>query len=252
MTKYLRFMRHGQTELNVRNCWQGHTDAPLTELGRRQSAESGLHLRESDIQLDHVFCSPLGRARETLEIALPGIAERGYELVDGLMEMSFGSLDGTVNSDNVVGPYHDYFLQFGGESEEHAEKRICSTLEGLMLRDDVRSALVVSHGTMGASSRTTGRDSRRWRTSRTSQTAAWSPTPSTSANAPSAAWTSTSPAAPPCRRTSSTTRPASRATAQQPVPMARNARGRPRHPAQGGPSCSSLTFLRYSPGRIGS
>lgn len=149
MTKYLRFMRHGQTELNVRNCWQGHTDAPLTELGRRQSAESGLHLRESDIQLDHVFCSPLGRARETLEIALPGIAERGYELVDGLMEMSFGSLDGTVNSDNVVGPYHDYFLQFGGESEEHAEKRICSTLEGLMLRDDVRSALVVSHGTMG-------------------------------------------------------------------------------------------------------
>ena len=118
MTKYLRFMRHGQTELNVRNCWQGHTDAPLTELGRRQSAESGLHLRESDIQLDHVFCSPLGRARETLEIALPGIAERGYELV-------------------------------GGESEEHAEKRICSTLEGLMLRDDVRSALVVSHGTMG-------------------------------------------------------------------------------------------------------
>lgn len=49
MTKYLRFMRHGQTELNVRNCWQGHTDAPLTELGRRQSAESGLHLRESGI-----------------------------------------------------------------------------------------------------------------------------------------------------------------------------------------------------------
>lgn len=149
MTKYLRFMRHGQTELNVRNCWQGHTDAPLTELGRRQSAESGLHLRESGIQLDHVFCSPLSRARETLEIALPGIAERGYELVDGLMEMSFGSLDGTVNSDNVVGPYHDYFLQFGGESEEHAEKRICSTLEELMLRDDVQSALVVSHGTMG-------------------------------------------------------------------------------------------------------
>ena len=65
------------------------------------------------------------------------------------MEMSFGSLDGTVNSDNVVGPYHDYFLQFGGESEEHAEKRICSTLEELMLRDDVQSALVVSHGTMG-------------------------------------------------------------------------------------------------------
>lgn len=223
MTKYLRFMRHGQTELNVRNCWQGHTDAPLTELGRRQSAESGLHLRESGIQLDHVFCSPLGRARETLEIALPGIAERGYELVDGLMEMSFGSLDGTVNSDNVVGPYHDYFLQFGGESEEHAEKRICSTLEGLMLRDDVQSALVVSHGTMGRLFKN------HWKAlsqveGPTSQTAAWSPTPSTSASAPSAAWTSTSPAAPPCRRTSSTTRPASRATASSPSPW-RETRG---------------------------
>lgn len=149
MTKYLRFMRHGQTELNVRNCWQGRTDAPLTELGRRQSAEAGEHLRETGIVPDHVFCSPLGRARQTLEIALPGIAERGYELEDGLMEMSFGTLDGTVNSENVVGPYHDYFLQFGGESEDHAEKRVCEACERIMMRPDVADVLVVSHGTMG-------------------------------------------------------------------------------------------------------
>ena len=149
MTKYLRFMRHGQTVLNVQNVWQGRCDAPLTELGRRQSAEAGEHLREAGISPDHVFCSPLGRARETLEIALPGIAERGYELADGLMEMSFGSLDGTVNSENVVGPYRDYFVPLGGESEDEAERRVCSTLEAIMLRPDVRDALVVSHGTMG-------------------------------------------------------------------------------------------------------
>ena len=41
MTKYLRFMRHGATELNVDDCWQGHADSPLTELGRRQAAETG-------------------------------------------------------------------------------------------------------------------------------------------------------------------------------------------------------------------
>lgn len=149
MPKYLRFMRHGQTELNTKNCWQGRCDAPLTELGRRQSAEAGEHLREAGIEVGRVFCSPLGRARQTLEIALPSIAEKGYELVDDLMEMSFGTLDGTVNSDNIVGPYHDYFLQFGGESEDHAEKRICSALEAIMLRPDVTNALVVSHGTMG-------------------------------------------------------------------------------------------------------
>lgn len=149
MTKYLRFMRHGQTELNIRNCWQGRTDAPLTELGRRQSAEAGEHLQELGEKIGRVFCSPLGRARQTLEIALPGIASRGYELEDGLMEIDFGSLDGTVNTENLVSPYHDYFVQFGGESEDHAEKRICSTLESIMLRPDVEDALVVSHGTMG-------------------------------------------------------------------------------------------------------
>lgn len=150
MTKYLRFMRHGATELNVANCWQGHADSPLTELGRRQAAETGEHIREAGIEFDAILCSPLGRVIQTLECALPERAAQGFETSEGIMEMYFGSLDGKKHVDgHPSSPYHDQFLAYGGESEDEVERRVCAALDELMSRPDVHSALAVSHGTTG-------------------------------------------------------------------------------------------------------
>ena len=151
MTKYLRFMRHGATELNVADCWQGRADSPLTELGRRQAAEAGAHLADAGIVPDHVYCSPKGRVVETLACALPGVYARGaYELEPGLVEIGFGSLDGKKHrAGEPQSPFLDSFVALGGESEDEVERRICAAAERIMLAEDAHDVLVVSHGTCG-------------------------------------------------------------------------------------------------------
>lgn len=151
MTKYLRFMRHGVTELNIRDCWQGRADSPLTELGRKQAAETGAHISEAGLRFDAVVCSPAGRVLQTLECALPDIYATGdYERDDDLLEISFGSLDGMPHkAGEPENPFTDKFVPLGGESEEDVERRVCAAIGRLMERPQASDALVVSHGTAG-------------------------------------------------------------------------------------------------------
>lgn len=151
MKKYLRFMRHGVTELNVRDCWQGRADSPLTELGRAQAAETGAHIREAGIVFDAVACSPAGRVLQTLECALPDVYASGaYETDEGLLEISFGSLDGKPHvQGEPTSPFTDQFVPLGGEDEADVERRVCAAIERVARRPQVRDALIVSHGTAG-------------------------------------------------------------------------------------------------------
>lgn len=151
MTKYLRFMRHGATELNVADAWQGRADSPLTELGRRQATETGAHIREAGLAFDHIYCSPRGRVVETLASALPEVFAHGtYGLDPSLLEVDFGALDGKPHgADEPTSPYGDAFVALGGESEDEAERRVCDGIEKMMLADDALDVLVVSHGTLG-------------------------------------------------------------------------------------------------------
>lgn len=60
-------VRHGQTDQNVAGVYQGASDlAALTEHGKSQVYSIVDYIGSRDI--DRIFCSPLSRARETLEI----------------------------------------------------------------------------------------------------------------------------------------------------------------------------------------
>ncbi len=144
-------MRHGATELNVADAWQGHADSPLTELGRAQAAEAGAHIREAGLAFDRIYCSPRGRVMETLASALPEAYAHGEYLLDpSLLEMGFGELDGHFHiADEPTSPFKDSFMAMGGESEDEVERRICAGIEKIMLADDAFDVLVVSHGTCG-------------------------------------------------------------------------------------------------------
>ena len=66
----LYFVRHGETDWNAERRYQGQTDIPLNDRGRAQSRRNGEALRAF---LPHIagadfVASPLGRARETMEI----------------------------------------------------------------------------------------------------------------------------------------------------------------------------------------
>jgi probable phosphoglycerate mutase len=98
----LYFVRHGQTDWNAERRLQGQQDIPLNTLGRAQATRcgsilSGLFARDGlrAAELDYV-ASPLGRARETMELLRAGLGlpPRDYRTERRLMEMSFGRWEG--------------------------------------------------------------------------------------------------------------------------------------------------------------
>lgn len=140
----LYLVRHGQTELNVQNILQGWHDSPLTARGREQALATGAAFEDRGVTFDHVYSSPLGRARCTAEL----IVGKGQpvELVDDLREWHLGSLEGTSNREMPTQPWGDYPVKFGGESETQLRARMVAALSRIMARPQHSCVLAVSHG----------------------------------------------------------------------------------------------------------
>lgn len=97
MSQYI--IRHGQTDFNAEMRFQGSMDIPLNEIGRGQASRNGIKLYEilgtSAAEFDFV-CSPLGRARETMEIIRSelNLSKSDYRIDERLVEINFGDWEG--------------------------------------------------------------------------------------------------------------------------------------------------------------
>ena len=144
MTKSLYLMRHGQTLFNKRHRIQGWCDAPLTDLGVYQAQVAGYYFKNAGITFDAAYSSTSERACDTLEIvtncSLP------YQRVKGLKEWNFGTFEGESEDLNPPLPYKDFFVTYGGESQEQVQARMAATILQLMQETDGQSVLMVSHG----------------------------------------------------------------------------------------------------------
>jgi len=152
----LYFARHGETDWNRERRLQGQHDIPLNALGRVQASRSGELLRgllERDgrpaAQYDYVS-SPLGRARETMELmrAAMGLDPEAYRTDARLMEMSFGRWEGFTFAElrareaaALTERERDKwgFVLPGGESYAQLQVRVRAWYE-TMERDSVVSA----------------------------------------------------------------------------------------------------------------
>ena len=99
------FIRHGETTYNAEGRLQGQRDIALNDNGRRQAVAVGKTLaarcRNQVSALDAAkafYCSPLTRARETLELARAtmGLDPLAYALAPDLIELSFGQYEGLM------------------------------------------------------------------------------------------------------------------------------------------------------------
>jgi broad specificity phosphatase PhoE len=154
----LYYIRHGETEWNVAGRLQGRHDVPLNARGRAQASHCGkilsdLFARENrDPTAVDFLSSPLGRARQTMELARAslGLPPDGYRVVPALSEISFGEWEGFTiaqlrNRDpqRIAAREHDkwHFLPPGGESYEKVAARM-----GAWYAQLTRDAVVTAHG----------------------------------------------------------------------------------------------------------
>ncbi|MEL6921721.1 MAG: histidine phosphatase family protein [Pseudomonadota bacterium] len=88
-------LRHGETDWNREQRFQGRTDIALNALGRRQAAAYAniLNDQNSDWSGWTFISSPLSRARRTMEIMREalGLEPTEYEIEEAWIEVTFGA-----------------------------------------------------------------------------------------------------------------------------------------------------------------
>src|SRR5918994_3797355 len=82
-------VRHGETEWSISGQHTGNTDIALTPEGQLQAVAIGKLL--AGRRFDHVFTSPMLRARETGRLA--GFGDR-IRVREGLLEVDYGEYEG--------------------------------------------------------------------------------------------------------------------------------------------------------------
>ncbi len=142
--------RHGETDWNRDNRFQGHADPLLNETGRAQAAELSKTLAGE--ALAAVYSSPLRRAFETAQIVA---ARHGLEPVplDALREVDVGSWQGLTRTE-IEARFPEQFARWldykdgweDGESYEEMGRRVIAGLLELAAGHAGERILAVTHG----------------------------------------------------------------------------------------------------------
>ncbi len=145
-------IRHGETEWNALMKYQGHTDMPLSQLGRRQAELLGKRLATEDL---HAFyASDLKRAYETAKI-ISKFHGKEVETVPELKELNFGSWEG-LNIEEINKSFPNVLKQWwekpftvkipGGETFSDMVKRSITAVKTIVERHGGENIVLVSHG----------------------------------------------------------------------------------------------------------
>ena len=146
-------IRHGETDWNRQQRFQGQIDVPLNNVGLAQAERLGARLAGEAI--DVLVCSDLQRARATAEPLLRGRA-MASELQPLWREQGFGVLEGldvpTIRSQHAdlwhrwVRHEADFALPQGGESNLAFHARVMQALQALLAVHAGKRVVVVTHG----------------------------------------------------------------------------------------------------------
>jgi broad specificity phosphatase PhoE len=142
--------RHGESDWNVEQRWQGHADRPLTERGRAQAR--ALAERLDAFALAAIYASDLRRACDTAQ----AVAERrGLSVLvrRDLREVDVGSWAGLTRAD-VEEREPDGIRRWldgekgwqGGETYEEMAGRVVAAVREIAAAHPAKHVLVVAHG----------------------------------------------------------------------------------------------------------
>ena len=133
--------RHGETDWNRENRWQGWADPPLNDAGRAQARALAEQLQETPF--DAVYSSDLRRAHETAEIVA---APHGVPVISdpGLREIDVGSWSGLTHAE-IEERFPGGERPDGETREQHLE-RVLQAAERIARANPNRRILLVTHG----------------------------------------------------------------------------------------------------------
>ena len=133
--------RHGETDWNRENRWQGWADPPLNDAGRAQARALAEQLQETPF--DAVYSSDLRRAHETAEIVA---APHGVPVISdpGLREIDVGSWSGLTHAE--IEEHFPGGERPDGETREQHLERVLRAAEGIARANPNRRILLVTHG----------------------------------------------------------------------------------------------------------
>ncbi len=147
-------VRHGNTQWNLENRIQGHTDVPLCELGRYRVKALAREL--ADVSFSAVYSSDLSRTVETAQIIVNGYGV-SVQTDPDLREFSYGEWEGLtleeVKSQDSSGFAQRFnlsdveFAAPGGESAIQLLQRVRHFYAGALAKHSPdENVLVTAHG----------------------------------------------------------------------------------------------------------
>ncbi len=149
----LLFIRHGETDWNRQQRFQGQIDVPLNRTGQLQAERLGQRLAAESFDL--LVSSDLTRAQQT---AAPLARAWGVQplLAPGLREQRFGAWEGldvpTIKAQHAALWPHwlqhegDFCLPGGGESLRQFHARVLAAVQQLVAQHTGRRLVLVTHG----------------------------------------------------------------------------------------------------------
>ena len=140
---HLYLVRHGQTDDNFKSIVQGRIDNPLNDVGRSQARTTGIKLKDLNIKFDHVYSSPLKRAKESASIINDILNIGSVEVIDDLTEREFGNLEGLDVSYMRSLVKDPNFKPVGFESDKEIIDRVKTCVDNLVKSGE--NILIVCH-----------------------------------------------------------------------------------------------------------
>lgn len=120
-------IRHGQTDLNVKQVLQGRSNAPLNATGVAQAEEAAARFQARGITFDRVYSSPLQRAIQTAECIAGGCA---IHVDERLIEMDYGPYEGMSLTDPAP-EVLTFFSDFVHQPAPHGMEQLAEVVHRL-------------------------------------------------------------------------------------------------------------------------
>lgn len=143
--KKIYFVRHGQTDYNLKKIAQGRLDVPLNATGISQAEEMAKSLKNTKI--DVIYVSPLLRAKKTAEIINKF---HNVKLIqdERINEFNIGTMSGNISladwQESGRLELVDNNKKYGAESWQELYDRVVNLYQELE-QSEVENILIVAH-----------------------------------------------------------------------------------------------------------